>query len=204
MKFRTDRHGNVVGGKGTGNFSITKFDVDHIFPWSRGGLTDPENLEALHWRANRFVKNGKFLQELRREELETGLRVDQIVCLFKYIKEEKPFDGIMGTRDKKAEAKKWNNRIAQKYRDKAISWLTLTAGTGEDLGMHVTKISEIGRNEDGNPNPYSGEKIFKFLEHWFEEGGAERARDGPVKIEISPTLEISKTASFNVFQLRPI
>ncbi|GMI41659.1 hypothetical protein TrCOL_g12790 [Triparma columacea] len=203
VKFRVDRHGNVVGGKGTGNFSITKFDVDHIFPWSKGGLTETENLEALHWRANRIVKKDKFLQELRKEELETGLREDQIVCLFRYIKEVKPFYGKTETRSMKAAAKKWNNREAQKYRDKAISWLTLTAGTGEDLGMHE-KISSIGRNDDES---YSGEVIFKFLEDWFEGGGAERAKDSklaPVKIDISPNLEISKTASFNVFQLVPI
>lgn len=198
-----DRHGNVVGGKGTGNFSITKFDVDHIFPWSKGGLTETENLEALHWRANRIVKKDKFLQELRKEELETGLRKDQIVCLFRYIKEVKPFDGKSETRRMKAAAKKWNNREAQKYRDKAISWLTSTAGTGEDLGMHE-KISSIGRNDDES---YSGEVIFKFLEDWFEGGGAERAKNSKlaeVKIGIEPTLEISKTASFNVFQLVPI
>ncbi|GMH90839.1 hypothetical protein TL16_g11882 [Triparma laevis f. inornata] len=198
VKFRKDRHGNVIGAKGTGNYSITKFDVDHIFPWSRGGLTVPENLEAMHWRANRVVKKAKFLQELSKEKLETGLREEQIVCLFKYIKEEKAFEGIRVTRHMKAEAKKWNNRKAQKYRDKAISWLTSTAGTGEDLGMHEN-ISEIGRNEDGS---YSGSVIFNFLEYWFEGGGAERASQ-PV-IDIPPPLAISKTASFNVFQIQPI
>ncbi|GMH93391.1 hypothetical protein TrST_g7451 [Triparma strigata] len=173
-KFRMDRHGNVVAFGGNG--SITKFDVDHIFPWSRGGLTVRENLEALHSRVNSVVKNDKFLQELSKEELETGLREEQIRCLFKYIKKEKAFEGKqMVTREMKAKAT-WGNRKAQKYRDKAISWLTSTPGEGEELSAYLHKlqetISKIGRNEDGS---YSGEKIFNFLEDWFEKGGAEKA-----------------------------
>mmetsp|Transcript_8638 Transcript_8638/g.17319 ORF Transcript_8638/g.17319 Transcript_8638/m.17319 type:complete len:478 (-) Transcript_8638:88-1521(-) len=169
VRFRKDRYGNVVGyGKGISNGSITKFDVDHIFPWSRGGLTVPENLEALSSRANSVGKNDKFLQELSKEDLETGLREEQIVCLFKYIKEVKAFEGRMVLRSTSAS---WRIRNAQKYRDKAISWLKWAPGTGEQLGAHMS-ISEIGRNKDGS---YNGREIFDYLEDWFEGGGAERA-----------------------------
>ena len=36
--------------------AVCSFDVDHIFPWSRGGLSIPENLMAVYWGANRHVK----------------------------------------------------------------------------------------------------------------------------------------------------
>ena len=39
--------------------SVCAFEVDHIFPWSRGGLSVPANLMALFWRSNRNIKNDK-------------------------------------------------------------------------------------------------------------------------------------------------
>ena len=52
---RSDAYGNVVALHAKGD-AVCSFDVDHIFPWSRGGLSVPENLMALYWGANRHVK----------------------------------------------------------------------------------------------------------------------------------------------------
>ncbi len=38
---------------------VCAFEVDHIFPWARGGLSVVENFMALFWRSNRNVKNDK-------------------------------------------------------------------------------------------------------------------------------------------------
>ena len=36
--------------------AVCSFDVDHIFPWCRGGKTVDANLMACYWGANRNVK----------------------------------------------------------------------------------------------------------------------------------------------------
>ena len=52
---RCDAYGNVVALHAKGD-AVCSFDVDHIFPWSRGGLSVPVNLMAVYWGANRHVK----------------------------------------------------------------------------------------------------------------------------------------------------
>ena len=47
--FRLDPFGNVVALRAEPRFSVCGFQVDHIFPWARGGLTVRNNLMALHW-----------------------------------------------------------------------------------------------------------------------------------------------------------
>eukprot|EP00198_Chlamydomonas_reinhardtii_P014415 XP_001703752.1 predicted protein [Chlamydomonas reinhardtii] len=51
-----DPQGNVVA-LAAANGSVCGFHGDHIFPWSRGGLTVRDNLMALQWRANILKKN---------------------------------------------------------------------------------------------------------------------------------------------------
>lgn len=41
--------GNVVALNAARKGSVCGFQLDHIFPWSRGGLTVEANLMALHW-----------------------------------------------------------------------------------------------------------------------------------------------------------
>lgn len=44
--FRVDVYGNVVALDAVAG-SVAAFSTDHIFPWSKGGLTRPDNLMAL-------------------------------------------------------------------------------------------------------------------------------------------------------------
>jgi hypothetical protein len=68
--FRCDAYGNVVSLVAA-NFSLTNFDVDHCFPWSRGGLSEMENARALHAGANRHRKGAHLLVDAGR--MVTGL-----------------------------------------------------------------------------------------------------------------------------------
>lgn len=45
--------GNVVSIDAAASGSLCGFQADHLFPWSRGGLTVPDNLGALHWCVGR-------------------------------------------------------------------------------------------------------------------------------------------------------
>lgn len=110
--FRSDRYGNVVSIKAS-NMSLCFFEVclqwharaevfgardkscwangllracqvDHIFPWSRGGLSEPANFTALHWGADRHVKNDKIVNcfsEEHIERMQCGLPVDGFLKL---------------------------------------------------------------------------------------------------------------------------
>jgi len=110
--FRVDMHGNVVsysskGDKGDDSKkqdhkSICSFEIDHLFPWSRGGLScDPgnkdiaiDNVELVQWGSNRR-KTDKFLHGIRYlkgwtgeaagiERLDNGLRLEQFIALWMY------------------------------------------------------------------------------------------------------------------------
>jgi len=66
--FKSDRYGNVVclretvpGGRANDG-ALSFFDVDHIFPWSRGGRSRMDNFEAVQCSANRAVKCDNMVQ----------------------------------------------------------------------------------------------------------------------------------------------
>ena len=51
-EFRRDAFGNLVRYADFGNrHSPFGWELDHIISRSAGGSTDPENLQALHWKA---------------------------------------------------------------------------------------------------------------------------------------------------------
>ena len=61
-KFRVDMFGNVIADpESAAAKSVCAFEVDHIFPWSRGGRTLRPNLAPVQWGANIF-KSDKLLQ----------------------------------------------------------------------------------------------------------------------------------------------
>lgn len=68
--FRLDAVGNVLCRTAVDK-SVLSWDVDHCFPWIRGGKSDVSNFHLLHWDANRNVKND--LIKFSRESLTTGL-----------------------------------------------------------------------------------------------------------------------------------
>lgn len=85
--FATDAFGNVIC-EDAPNMSLLSFDVDHIFPWGRGGLTDPRNLWALQYYANRCVKNDTILQGVKEQDLQVGLSKGNLRMLFKEVKKQ--------------------------------------------------------------------------------------------------------------------
>jgi len=86
--FRCDIFGNLVSVRSP-KMSITAYDVDHIFTWVRGGLSDLKNLCALQGFANKLKKDQllnanlnlknepTLIEELKR----TGITADQFIEL---------------------------------------------------------------------------------------------------------------------------
>ncbi len=77
-KFKCDMYGNVISIEADNN-ALTKFDIDHIFPWSRGGRSRRPNFAAVQCVANRAVKNDTILQLLDPVEMQCGIQVEQFV-----------------------------------------------------------------------------------------------------------------------------
>lgn len=89
--YRVDYFGNVValdkpqGGAGT---SLCMFDVDHIFPWRRGGGSKDVNFMALQCYANRNVKKCELLNVLDDtatgflKRMQCGLSIRELVDIF--------------------------------------------------------------------------------------------------------------------------
>lgn len=82
-KYRVDMYGNVVSIEASDG-ALCKFDVDHIFPWSRGGRSVNSNFVACQYDANRRVKNDALVQSLRAEDMACGLSPEQFKALMTY------------------------------------------------------------------------------------------------------------------------
>jgi len=84
--FRVDSWGNMVclpksvGGLAD-NDALCFFDVDHIFPFSRGGRSMMKNFEALQHGANRWVKVDNLVQTLNPREMLCGVSAAQLLAL---------------------------------------------------------------------------------------------------------------------------
>ena len=65
------------------NKSLCRSDLDHVLPWSRGGLSVSGNLRLLHWGANRNVKKAFIGDMLPEQSLQVGLSVDQFLRLIR-------------------------------------------------------------------------------------------------------------------------
>ena len=76
---RCDPYGNIVS-KFAKSEAMCAFELDHVFPWSRGGLSVPANFMAVHFVANRHVKRSKIrnaFTEAEVEAMQTGLSIEQ-------------------------------------------------------------------------------------------------------------------------------
>ncbi|CAG9462526.1 unnamed protein product [Pedinophyceae sp. YPF-701] len=106
-RFRCDPFGNVVSRYADNN-SLCKFDVDHVFPWSRGGHSVKENFMAVQWAANRIVKRARILPANERddfvERMQTGLDIDTFLELLKVRDERFP---------KRTDKKKFDRMLEQ-------------------------------------------------------------------------------------------
>lgn len=81
--FRVDPYGNVVALEAT-MLAACAFEVDHIFPWCRGGLSVPVNFVALYWGANRHVKSDRIPNSFSAEtinRMQCGLSVENFLEL---------------------------------------------------------------------------------------------------------------------------
>jgi len=83
-KFKCDMYGNVISIEADNN-ALTKFDIDHIFPWSRGGRSRRPNFAAVQCVANRCVKGDSILQLLDPVEMRCGIQVEQFINLIEFI-----------------------------------------------------------------------------------------------------------------------
>jgi len=87
--FRVDMWGNICSNhEFCYNESLTKFDVDHLFPWCRGGRSRQGNFAGVYHEANRVHKNDKLIQDLDPEEMACGVQEKHLIACVKYILED--------------------------------------------------------------------------------------------------------------------
>lgn len=55
--YRKDTYGWWIAWSEYGQLTEYGWEIDHIYPASRGGSDDIGNLQALHWRVNRAKSN---------------------------------------------------------------------------------------------------------------------------------------------------
>ena len=90
--FRIDMYGNViclpesVDGKSS-NGALTFFDVDHIFPFSRGGRSNKDNFAAVQSAANRWVKSDNLAQSLSPRLMNCGMMATQLLAMVHWVEE---------------------------------------------------------------------------------------------------------------------
>lgn len=134
--FRVDRYGNVVclpdslsGGRAN-NSSLTFFDVDHIFPWCRGGQSSKENFEAVQNVANRTIKSDNMVQSLNPVDMNCGITLEQLISMIDLVLEN------------------YNQQrnTTRSWLEKILSWLT-TSPVNKASFSDFQK--EVGRTTDG-------------------------------------------------------
>lgn len=79
-QFRVDMYGNVVA-RSASDGALCKFDVDHLFPWSRGGRSVKCNFSAVQWDANRRVKREHLIPTLSPGKMLAGISAPQFRAL---------------------------------------------------------------------------------------------------------------------------
>jgi hypothetical protein len=129
-RFRVDMYGNVVSIEASDS-AVCKFDVDHLFPWSRGGRSVHSNFVACQWDANRRVKSNTLIQALRAEEMACGLSPEQFAALMAHVE-------IIGKASRRDKA--W-------AKDKVERWLLC----GPRKGFALSNFrSQVNNTTDGS------------------------------------------------------
>jgi hypothetical protein len=77
--FRLDVYGNVVA-RGAEQFSQAAFNTDHVFPFSKGGLTQAPNLRIIGQRANIAVKRARLEPTIVRADMQVGLSLERFLA----------------------------------------------------------------------------------------------------------------------------
>ena len=88
-QFRVDMWGNMIclptsAGGLAQNEALCFFDVDHTFPFSRGGRSVLKNFEPLQCCANRYVKSDRLVQTLDPRAMHCGISAAQLVALVRW------------------------------------------------------------------------------------------------------------------------
>ena len=160
QRFRVDMWGNMIclpttaGGRAD-NESLCFFDVDHTFPWSRGGRSVLKNFEALQCCANRWVKSDRLVQTLDPREMLCGISAAQLLALVQWV--EGGGEGNGGRKDKKA-----LYRIIE-------GWLTVSPGNGKTFHEFQKDVLKIRKNRPppGDAGPAQGSSDSSVLREYF-------------------------------------
>jgi len=88
-QFRVDMWGNMIclpasAGGLAQNDALCFFDVDHTFPFSRGGRSVLKNFEAMQCCANRYVKSDRLVQTLDPRAMHCGISAAQLLALVQW------------------------------------------------------------------------------------------------------------------------
>jgi hypothetical protein len=182
-RFRLDMWGNVVSIEATSDGALTFFDVDHLFPWSRGGRSKMDNFGAVQFAANRWAKSDKLIPSLtcrhgeadRTNNCLRGISQTQFYNLFDYAISRVRQDldarnnkGIKG-KDKQALAKRGRKVLRREIEDVA-DWLTISPfnKTEEEKeqdeeerkrereGIAVDKDDDADHDDEGVQKPTAG------------------------------------------------
>ena len=135
--FKVDMWGNVVclpkklpEGRAS-DASITSFDVDHLFPYSRGGRSVRSNFAACQSFANRHIKVDNLIQCLDPVAMNCGLMYPQLLAMCDAVLEE--------VHDKR--------NTTQNRCDAILYWLTSAQENGDKFNQNFQK--EVNRTLDG-------------------------------------------------------
>jgi hypothetical protein len=151
--FRVDMYGNVVAHPDhTSDSALCWFDVDHCFPWCRGGRSVKENFAAVQWDANRRVKSDKLIQTLHKDKMSCGLQLEQFEVLMEHVKNQSG-----RSRKKKADF------------DKVKYWLTTSPKNGEALSDFQGKFSAWKKSQTRSDGKKSGKNLWDFFGNHFDE-----------------------------------
>ena len=129
QKYRLDIYGNVISQTSSKN-SLVGFDVDHKFPYSRGGRSTNKNFICCQSTANRHVKSDQLIPYLDAKAMACGLQLDQLLGIVKYCHESQQGKGrgtlshLLTTFEKFLEADPPNiiKSKAKATKEKSNSW----------------------------------------------------------------------------------
>ena len=205
--FRVDLFGNVVSNKASAK-AVCAFEVDHVFPWSRGGCSRQSNFAGLYWGAN-VLKREKLIQgaelspcpapaadsaeklpggcRLGGRGLQMGLSVATFISLFQHTR---------------AVTERGADRTSME--DIVVGWLT----AGRPLGQSKADLQkELGLKSDSAPVD-----VWASFERWDDRSKARldslvlRARamaklmesSGMAECGRSPTVDVTEDGELKV------
>lgn len=134
-RLRPDMWGNLIclsqslAEGGASNNSLCFFDVDHLFPFSRGGRSTSANLRAIQNVANRAIKVDNILQSLNPIEMQCGLNSQQLIAMIDCVDATK-----LGRKDKEVMVRNVHK------------WLTMSPVNGRTFTRFQ---ADVGRTTDG-------------------------------------------------------